>query len=900
MFGLYSKNIYLLMLKKLSSNFIKLTALLLFTFYFSFGKLYAQAKTVGLTKHFNGGVEDGYVLFTPLGTDTTFLINKCGQKIHTWYSKYTPGLSVYLLPNGHLLKTGTYNDTAFGGAGGRGGIIEELDWDSKVVWRYMIFNDTLCQHHDIKPMPNGNVLVMTWHSISKKEAIKLGRSTLNFGSGQTDLWGERLVELKPKGKDSAEIIWQWDLYDHVIQDIDSTKANYGNVSKNPGLMNINYALNLKTRDWIHMNGIDYNEKLDQIVMSCHNISEIWVIDHGTTKAEAAAHSGGKYGHGGDFLYRWGNPIAYNKGTAADRKLFRQHNATWIPSGLKDSGCIILFNNGWDRDTAYSSIDIIKTPIFNGNYNNSLPYGPSNALWIYKDSIPKKFYSQIISGVQRLPNGNTLICSGVQGRFFEINQQKKIVWEYLNPSNGPDLQSDGENPNDNAVFRCVFYPNTYSGFKNKVLTSHGTVEKNSYVYSCIYETTPPKIVALTPIKNDFAIDLIAPLKITFDEAVLAKTGTIEIYQNNTLFQTISIPSSSVSISTKEVTINHSTFKANARVAVILYPGGFRDSSDNLSKGQDSSQWHFSTSKTQPIVDYYIPASKSVNVQLNSILQIHFKENVFKSGIGKVSIWENSIFKEGILSNSNQINITGNIVTITPSAPFALNATIVVEYDECFMDVNGIFTNPVIFGDWYFKTPSYPKLISLSPSHNAKGVTINTDLSITFDRNIYVGQKGNLLIYEKNTIKDSIEINGPRVAISGKTITFDINSDFNRSSWISVQLGADLLKDSIDTYFTGIDSSNWHFSSELKANTQVAETYLKANGLRTFPNPNQGNFTLISDKEIESIEVFDFTGKRMNITTLKSNDINYQIELSNAVAGHYLILVNNLYSINIVIE
>lgn len=59
-----------------------------------------------------------------------------------------------------------------------------------------------------------------------------------------------------------------------------------------------------------MNGIDYNPVLDQIALSTHNLNEWYIIDHSTTTAEAATSSGGNSGKGGDLLYRWGNPAAY--------------------------------------------------------------------------------------------------------------------------------------------------------------------------------------------------------------------------------------------------------------------------------------------------------------------------------------------------------------------------------------------------------------------------------------------------------------------------------------------------------------------------------------------------------------------------------------------------------------
>lgn len=868
--------------------------LLILTFSCSIFKISAQNKTLGLTKHLSGGAEDGFVLFSPLGSDTTYLINKCGQRVHSWYSEYTPGLSVYLLPNGHLLKTGTYTDSVFGFAGGRGGIIEEYDWDGNIVWRYKLFNDSLCQHHDITPMPNGNVLVLSWHSISKLEAMALGRKSQNFGTNQNDLWGERILELKPKGKDSAEIVWEWDLYDHIIQDADSTKLNYGIVFQKPERMDINYALDLKTNDWIHANSLDYNEKLNQIVMSCHNISEIWILDHSTTKQESKSHSGGLYGKGGDLLYRWGNPQAYNYGAAQDRKLFRQHNAQWIKGGLQDSGSIMIFNNGWNRDTAYSSIDIIKTPVqSDGSYSGNLPYGPSKQSWIYKDSIPTKFYSNIISGTQRLPNGNTLICSGVQGRFFEITPQKKTVWEYRNPVNGNSIQADGENPKDNMVFRCVFYPNTYSAFKNRTITSKGTIELNSYVYSCTHEFNPPQSVNLLPLKDALGVNPNAPLKITFSEAVLAKSGFISIYQNNQLFETVSVTGNLVKISNETVTINHiKAFDLNAKISVFVPKNCFRDSSNNLSNSIDTSSWRFNIAKTKPIVTKLTPARDSKNVSINALLQIQFKENVFKATVGEIIIWENSLMKEKILIASNRISIFENVVSIAPGSPFALNANIVIEFGNCFIDSHGIFNDPVTFGEWNFSTVTSPKVVNLSPANKATNVSKNSTLSIGFDRPVRVYNPGYLMVYENNLLIDSIKVNGPRAMISGNFINFDLNADFAFSSHVAILLKTNVLMDTFNTPFIGIDSTDWNFTV-----TAPGSNIRKSNpveGFIVYPNPVNGNFILTSLNKIETIEVLAFTGQKTDFSMTPINDKSVAVELKNVAPGHYLILINGSHS------
>jgi hypothetical protein len=193
--------------------------------------------------------------------------------------------------------------------------------------------------------------------------------------------------------------------------------------------------------------------------------------------EASTHTGGKYGKGGDILYRWGNPAVYKNGNAADQKLFYQHDVTWIPDGFPYAGDIMVFNN-WRGPTSakYSSVDIISTPLTeSGLYDQTLPYGPTEPIWSYKAD---GFYAKNLSGAQLLINGSVLICNGPSGTFFEIDPNKTKVWEYVNPvtKSGPKAQGSPALAND--VFRCTFYPKDYPGFDGKDLTQKGIIENEN--------------------------------------------------------------------------------------------------------------------------------------------------------------------------------------------------------------------------------------------------------------------------------------------------------------------------------------------------------------------------------------------------------------------------------------
>jgi len=443
-------------------------------------------QTVGLIQHTSNSLDDGYVLFAPISSTTTYLIDKCGKQIKTWKSTYRPGQAVYLLPDGTLLRTGNLNNTTFNNGGGRGGIIEKIDWNGNVIWTYTISDATKCQHHDVKALPNGNILVIAWETKTKTQAIDQGR---NPSLVPAILWTEQILEIQPVGATGGNVVWEWHLWDHLVQDYDQSKPNYGVVASSPRLINLNYGASATMMDWNHINSIDYNPELDQILLSSHSMCEIWIIDHSTTTAQAASHSGGNSGYGGDILYRWGNPAVYNNGTIANKKFFGQHNAHWIENGLPMANNIMVFNNGNGRTGGnYSTVEILNPPVSGFNYTATLPYLPSANSWIYNEGNPNKYYAQNISSAQQLSNGNVLLCNGPSGVFTEIDSKAATVWKYVNPINGTGIINQNSTPTQNLAFRCSFYPSNYSGFAGHTLAAGNTIESSNAISASCSLTT----------------------------------------------------------------------------------------------------------------------------------------------------------------------------------------------------------------------------------------------------------------------------------------------------------------------------------------------------------------------------------------------------------------------------
>jgi hypothetical protein len=403
---------------------------------------------------------DGYTLYTPEYSIYTYLINNAGEVVHSWNCRYIQGMATYLLENGNLIRSdGTKPPHANFLTGGTTGHVGIYAPDGTIIWDFTYSNEEYCLHHDIEVLPNGNILMSALEYIGKEEAIQNGKNPENLYRGW--LCPDKIIEVKPTGKTTGEIIWEWHVWDHIIQDYDPTKENYGDVENHPELIDVNFG---KPRfDWNHINSIDYNEELDQILLCSRELSEIWIIDHSTTTEEAAGHTGGRYGKGGDLLYRWGNPQVYRAGGEEDKQLFEPHDAEWIEPGLPGEGNILIFNNQRELEDEpdpnlrfYSSVDEIIPPInFNGNYiKTGGAYGPNSPTWIYYDAEdPHSFFSSHLSGAQRLPNGNTLICDGGHGNFFEVTPEKGIVWEYYNSFGFP-----------NHVFEIHRYSPDYPGIQ----------------------------------------------------------------------------------------------------------------------------------------------------------------------------------------------------------------------------------------------------------------------------------------------------------------------------------------------------------------------------------------------------------------------------------------------------
>ena len=487
---MFSKNYLAIIFSLLLYNLIKSQNLSL-----SAAQIAVPKKNVGVVYKNDAIIQNGYTLLAPASSSKTFLIDNNGKLVNQWSSDFLPGQSAYLTEDGCLIRTCKINNTKFkwGGVGGR---LEKKDWNDQLIWEWELNDSNKCLHHDIALLPNGNILVVLVERKFLKDVLKIGRDTSKLSD--KELWTESVLEIKPKGKNEASIVWQWNSWDHFTQNKYNTLPNYSIAEEHPELIDVNYNLELNsTADFLHFNSIAFNPQLNQILLSVRNFSEIWIIDHSTNSLQAKSHKGGKCGKGGDLIYRWGNAKASNVNDAAI--LDGQHCATWLKKGYINEGKIALFDN---RATSRNSrVLIISTPIntstFAYNTDKKKSYLPSEIIWNYSQPSLSEGRG---GGVQGLTNGNILICETSKGKLTEITMNNDTAWMYVIPISADGALTQGAAlKNRDGMFKSEKYSSSFKGFEGKKLVSGATLELNPEMLYGKIEITP----GLDTIKpNDF--------------------------------------------------------------------------------------------------------------------------------------------------------------------------------------------------------------------------------------------------------------------------------------------------------------------------------------------------------------------------------------------------------------
>jgi hypothetical protein len=389
---------------------------------------------------------DGYTLFAPMGEDNykLYLINMGGQVVHEWK---LPFKVIYgrLLRNGNLvviahdpkIEEGRPGILPFR-MGGVAGMLFELTWEGTVVFRH----EDLNMHHDAVKLANGNYLYLAWERVPKQLQAKvrggikhtefpnLLRSQPNLTMEEFEhldrvMFNDVLIEVDPQ----HEIVWQWHANEHLDPDVDIIGMVY------------------PREEWCHANTINVL-KNGNVLITSRTLDAMMVIDKQT----------------GEVTFRWGNSQRLDKETG-EIELVRMptfpalpgpatilsgpHGAEEVPAGLPGEGHFTCYDNGCFspgplRDSRGIEIDPQTGKIV---WQSTRLENGMSAL------LGRKHFSEILGSAQRLPNGNMLLCAGINGRLFQVAQDQTEVWEYVSPFSD-DVRFNG------AVIKAYCYPTDY--------------------------------------------------------------------------------------------------------------------------------------------------------------------------------------------------------------------------------------------------------------------------------------------------------------------------------------------------------------------------------------------------------------------------------------------------------
>jgi len=410
-------------------------------------------------------VSDGYLFWhqsDELRTDVdnvSLLTDARGQLVHIWKTDLTGGgTPAYLMETGGVARVGV-KDLAYsrGGPVASTDTLQFTDRHGNALWELNAQDfDGIRFHHDFALMKNGNVLVTTYEPLSAQEALNIGWDP----GDQSTIWTDGILEIKPfTDTGDYEVVWHWRFADHIVQDKFPDQPNYGVIADTPHRVDPHYPKNYLPKNTVrqHINSLDYNEELDQILLSSLIYDEIWIIDHSTSTEEAASSHGGKSGKGGDLLFRFGNPEVYDRGGPEDRVFLKQHDANWISPGLPGSGNILVHNNNTrfkprglgapqqgastnGTDAPRAGRELLASNQGNSNVYELRPtregvanYGPNldgvfqaETVWVFEH---EDYFADFQGGARRLPNGNTLLTDTTDYLVVEVDPRGDIVARY---------------------------------------------------------------------------------------------------------------------------------------------------------------------------------------------------------------------------------------------------------------------------------------------------------------------------------------------------------------------------------------------------------------------------------------------------------------------------------------
>jgi hypothetical protein len=366
------------------------------------------------------------------GPGQSFLIDMNGNEVHHWSRGGMP--PVLLNPavaggaRGHLLVQLSAIDPPAGGAPARpeffrNKTIGELDWDGRIVWQWgsQAPGGAARQHHDLHRLPNGDTLMLA--------------NVIHPGPGFSlpTITDDAIYQVSPRG----EIVWKWLASEHLEEfGFTPEELHLVKATKDPDYLHMNAMTPLGPNKWFTQGDQRFDPQ--NILAGSRNANFVIIIDKRT----------------GQIVWRLGPDYPARSQQKLPRpvdQIVGQHNPHLIAPGLPGEGNLLLFDNQGEGGYPPAAMQT------NGG-SRILEIDPvkKQIVWAYtgldSDRAAWTFYSSFISNAERLPNGNTFINEGMNGRFFQVTPAGEIVWEYINP-HFTHTNAGGGRSLSNAVYRA---------------------------------------------------------------------------------------------------------------------------------------------------------------------------------------------------------------------------------------------------------------------------------------------------------------------------------------------------------------------------------------------------------------------------------------------------------------
>ena len=365
----------------------------------------------GLIHYSPPGAYRGYTLVTNVSGHDSRLIDMEGRVCHAWHSDEGIGYA-YLLRNGNLLlRTGP--------------AAEEVSFQSRPESALLPIGGRTVA---------GAILKLDWDSnvVWDYRYPLLHHDFERLPNGNTlvltwELMPDELTRQVKGGHESGhggagmlgdtvreitpagEVVYEWNSWEYL--DVEDDRICF-----------------LEGRaEWTHQNTLNVTPEGD-LVVSFRQTDTVGIVDRAS----------------GNFRWKWG-----------PGNISHQHNPTMLGNGR-----VLIFDNGPHKSGFTHSRVIEVDP------------GTNEIAWEYRGDPPISFYSYHISGAERQPNGNTLICEGAPGRIFEVTPGKEVVWEYINPFMARSGYGVGGSVSGvaNSVFRAHRYSYDHPALTGKDLDS----------------------------------------------------------------------------------------------------------------------------------------------------------------------------------------------------------------------------------------------------------------------------------------------------------------------------------------------------------------------------------------------------------------------------------------------